>query len=281
MVPAPTNPVPTEPAPPTLGAALTLGDLPAWRDWLIAEGRAVELQDFMALSPRPDHWREIAAQACVALDGHTGPRGLHGPFLDFGLAARDPDIVAVARARIDAAQEAAELMGATQMVLHSPFTRWMQLGHAAGLVHQAEVAARAADLLAPALRRAEDQGVTLVIENIEDPDPEARRLIIEAAGSPALALSVDTGHAAVAHGTAGAPPPQDFLRAAGTELAHVHVADNDLAADLHLPPGQGRIDWGAVFAALPPSAPRLLLELKDTASIPTAVAYLAGLDLAQ
>ncbi|MGY6633132.1 MAG: sugar phosphate isomerase/epimerase family protein [Alkalilacustris sp.] len=265
---------------PILGAALGVRDLPRWGDWLRAADRCVELHDFIAPALLEGDWRGVAEQAGALLHGHAGPRGLHGPFLDFGVAAGDPAIVAIARRRLDRGLDVAAVLGATQMVVHSPFTRWLHLGHAAGLVDPADVAARAADLLAPALARAADQGVTLVLENIEDPDPAARALIVQAAASPALALSVDTGHAAVAHGTSGAPPPEVFVQAAGAALAHVHVADNDLRGDLHLPPGAGAIDWRAVFAALPEDPPRLLLELKDPDRLPEAVAYLEGLGLA-
>jgi len=85
----------------------------------------------------------------------------------------------------------------------------------------------ARDTLAPVLIRAEDMGVTFVLENIEDIEPADRARLCAALDWQALALSVDTGHAHYAHGSTGGPPVDYFIRDAGTKLAHVHLQDAD------------------------------------------------------
>ena len=47
----------------------------------------------------------------------------------------------------------------------------------------------------------------LVVANIEDKDPMDRVTLARSFGSPAVKVSVDTGHANYAHGSTGAPPP--------------------------------------------------------------------------
>ena len=80
----------------------------------------------------------------------------------------------------------------------------------------------------------------------------------------------------------GAPPVDYFIRDAGARLAHVHLQDVDGHADRHWPPGEGEIEWHAVFRALAdaPGAPHLLLELRDKAAIPRGFAWLRDLELA-
>ncbi|MBP0575799.1 hypothetical protein J8J27_34280, partial [Mycobacterium tuberculosis] len=58
------------------------------------------------------------------LDGHAGRLGIHGPFWGFKLDSQDPDIRAVVTRRLLQGVAAAEALGATQMVIHSPFTTW-------------------------------------------------------------------------------------------------------------------------------------------------------------
>ena len=131
-------------------------------------------------------------------------------------------------------------------------------------------------VLAPVVQRAEAEGITLVIENIEDIDPQDRHDLARALGSDAVKLSLDTGHAQYAHGATGAAPVDYFVTAAGADLAHVHLQDADGHADRHWAPGRGTINWHAVFAALAalPVAPHLVLELRHRADIPAAMDYL-------
>ena len=83
--------------------------------------------------------------------------------------------------------------------------------------------------------------VTLVLENIQDPEPAHRREMVEGIGSDWLRLSIDTGHAQLARRAAGAPPVDYFVRDAGALLSHVHLQDVDGHADRHSgPPATAR-----------------------------------------
>jgi sugar phosphate isomerase/epimerase len=137
--------------------------------------------------------------------------------------------------------------------------------------------------LKPALARAEDLGVAMVLENIKDVDPAHRAAVVEAAGSPALKLSVDTGHANWARHMAGGPPVDRFISAAGAQLGHVHLQDTDGYADRHWVLGEGTIPWAPIFAALGQidATPHLIVEINEFNRVPEAVAHLEALGLAQ
>lgn len=117
----------------------------------------------------------------------------------------------------------------------------------------------------PAVKRAEAMGVEIVVENIEDRDPTARVRLVESSASPALKVSIDTGHAAWAHGICNAPAVDRYMRAAGNQLAHVHIQDTDHFADRHWAIGDGTLPWGIIFAefARLNSNPRLIIDIKD------------------
>jgi sugar phosphate isomerase/epimerase len=267
---------------PLIGAAIDVADLAQWGDWIMADHRDLELQDFCEPEVIAGDWQDRAAEARRRLDGYEGRLGIHGPFWGFTIDSRDADVRAIVRKRLDQGLDVCAALGATQMVVHSPYTTWD--GHNLDTVAGAREAMleRVHACLAPAARRAADQGVALVIENIEDTDPRDRLRLAESLGD-AVQLSLDTGHAQYAHVSTGAPPVDVFVRLAGARLAHVHLQDADGHADRHWALGLGTISWAGVFGALAdcPSAPRLVLELADKGGIGRSVAFLEAAGLAR
>ncbi|MCL6707995.1 sugar phosphate isomerase/epimerase [Pseudomonas sp. R2.Fl] len=267
---------------PILGAAMTLKSLATHRDWLLEHQRDLELQDFVEADVLNGDWSPLVARARSLLDGHTGRVGIHGPFWGFVLDTEDPDVRAVVSKRLDQGLSVCEALGATHMVIHSPFTTW-SYNHIMNERDEFDAIIERCHLsLGAAVKRAEEIGCTLVIENIEDKDPAHRLALADSLNSPAVALSVDTGHAHYAHGSTGAPPVDHYIRIAGNRLQHVHLQDADGYADRHWSLGEGNILWHSVFAALSEltSNPRLIIELRDHSKIPASAAHLAALGLA-
>lgn len=274
---------------PTLGCALFVHELDAMQDFWREPGRDIELQDFIRPETLSGDWRPIAERAWALLDGHTARWGIHGPFVGFTLASGDREVRAVIHRRLDQALDACAAVGGTHMVVHSPLTIWD--GH--NLDYWPHARERLAEAvianLGPAARRAEDIGVTIVLENIEDCDPAFRRDVAKAIG-PSVKVSIDTGHANYVHHMHGAPAVDYYVRAAGRDLAHVHLQDSDGYADRHWAPGDGNVPWRQVFHALTtatalgeegPERPRLILELRDKSWLPAAVRTLEALGLAR
>lgn len=265
-----------------IGACLRIGEIDAHRAWLFDDARDIELQDFMSRASLTTDKDDLIATARAALSGHEGRLGIHGPFEGLDIDNKDPELRPLITARFLAAVEAAEAIGARQMVMHSPFTHWYQNNIHSWQGYVESKLRRIHEVLTPVVKRAEDTGVTLVMENIQDVDPSTRRTMVDSFASEAMALSIDTGHAHLARSMSGAPPVDYFVRDAGVQLMHVHIQDVDGHADRHWPPGEGVIEWTAVFQALAdcPSAPHLVLELRNKADIPKGFAHLQALGLA-
>lgn len=270
---------------PLVGFAAQVSDLLA-NPALLRDGpRDIELHDFFMADILAGDWRPLAEQARALLRGHGGRLGIHGPFWGLDIASPDPDVQTIVARRMDQALDICAFLGASQMVVHSPYTLWdhHNLDHFAWRSAHDWIIGNCHACLRPAVRRAEALGVVLVIENVQDKDPDIRAELARSFGSDAVALSVDTGHAHFMNGIAQAPPPDFFIRRAGDLLQHVHLHDGDGCADRHWPIGEGSIPWPAVFRALSEAGqmPRLILELSDKAGIPASLARLRELGLAR
>jgi sugar phosphate isomerase/epimerase len=264
-----------------IGACLKTSEIADHRNWLFDTARDIELQDFMTHAALSTEFEDRIAAAKAGLEGHTGRLGIHGPYEGLDIDNKDAELRPIITARFLKALEAAERIGARQMVLHSPYTAWYQNNIFSFSRYVENKLDRIHDVLGPVVRAAEEMGILLVIENIQDVRPETRRAMVDSFGSSAIALSIDTGHAQLARRMSGAPPVADFICDAGHQLAHMHLQDVDDHADRHWPPGEGEIEWAAVFRALAgcDSAPHLVLELRDKADILKGFAYLRDLGL--
>ena len=265
-----------------IGACLRAEEIAEHRDWLFDADRDIELQGFGTPEALGKDLDACVAAAVAALDGHRGRRGIHGPYEGLDIDNKDVEVRPIITARFLKALEAAERIGARQVVLHSPYTRWYQNNLLARPGYSEAKLGRIRDVMDPVVRNAEAKGLTLVIENIQDVDPATRRMMVDAFDSDAIALSIDTGHAHLARRMSGAPPVDYFVRDAGNQLQHVHIQDLDGHADRHWAPGEGEIEWPEVFRALAncESAPHLVLELWDKSHIPKGFGYLRDLGLA-
>jgi sugar phosphate isomerase/epimerase len=264
-----------------IGACLTTVEIADHRGWLFDADRDIELQDFGSYKGLTTEFDDRIATAKAALAGHRGRLGIHGPYEGLDMDNKDPELRPFITARFLKALEAADQIGARQMVLHSPYTRWYQWNRLAKPNYDEIKLGRIHQIMDPVVTAAEDKGITLVIENILDVDPASRRMMVDTFNTNAIALSIDTGHAHLARRMSGAPPVDYFIRDAGAQLRHVHLQDLDGHADRHWAPGEGEIHWHEVFRALSEctSDPHLVLELRRKSDIPKGFAYLQGLGL--
>ncbi len=259
------------------GAALPVSKLEAHRDWLVDGQRDLEIQDAFRPEVLDGGWRSLARQARNTLTGYSGRLGIHGPFDGLPIVTTDPMIRAVVTARLLQGLDFAEEVGATHMVVHSP---WLNLGHPfiphSPYYERKDIIGRAQQTLAPAVKRAEQIKCALVIENIFDQHTAPWIELIQSFNSGYVRASIDVGHAYIMH-RAGGASPDAFVRAAGPLLEHLHLQDTDGLSDRHWRPGVGNVNWFALFEALQQldHTPRLILELHDYDLIQEGALWLA------
>jgi sugar phosphate isomerase/epimerase len=268
---------------PTLGAAMPARLLPEYREWLISDQRDLELQDAVYPSVLDGDLQPLVRQVRDVLDGYTGRIGIHGPFLSLDLLGYDPKIRSVVVERYRQALHLAAELGASHMVIHSPFIFFGSpfLAHAPSAGQQDQIAQIQATL-EEIVPLAEQARCTLMIENIQDTNPAPLLNVVRSFDSEYVRMSLDTGHAFITH-RIGGPTPDQWVREAGALLGHVHLQDSDGQLDRHWLPGDGNLNWFALFEALREleHTPRLILEVRNQGELLRGVEYLRGRGLAR
>lgn len=208
------------------------------------------------------------------------PESFHAPFAEsIDITAPDPAERRGALAEILRAAEAAAILGARHFVIHPgpektglpADQRLSRMDNAVGVL----------DLLA---RRCRDLGVKLLLENmLPHLFSGAVRDLLWLLGSmdaDDVGVCLDTGHAFLSGDLAG------VVHKLSGHLRMIHASDNHRQFDDHLPPGDGGIDWPALWSQLAASgfAGTVILEIAGNgnpedilAGAQRARAYLEGL----
>jgi sugar phosphate isomerase/epimerase len=265
---------------PVVGAAMRLASLPQHIDWLVADQRDLEINDPGYYAYLDGDWQAEAraGRALLTERGYSGRLGIHAAYEGLDLFTRDRKVQRVIQERyLESLAFGAEL-GATHMVIHSPF---VSFGNAFAAYTPASRRQPVIDtvqhILSAVLPTAEQMGCTLVIECILDKHPQPLIDLVASFDSPLVRVSIDVGHAFIMHQDGGASP-DEWIANAGELLGHLHLQDNNGHADYHWAVGDGEINWRAVFWALRhnPAQPRLILEV---AEVMRSFEYLRGLGL--
>ncbi|MEO1115480.1 MAG: sugar phosphate isomerase/epimerase, partial [Pseudomonadota bacterium] len=109
---------------PILGAALNVNSLETHRELMLAKPRDLELQDFVTGEVLNGDWMPLVERVKALLDGHEGRVGIHGPFWGFTVDTVDVDVREVVKKRLLQGLEVCEALGASHMVIHSPYSTW-------------------------------------------------------------------------------------------------------------------------------------------------------------
>lgn len=111
-----------------------------------------------------------------------------------------------------------------------------------------EVRDRKREILWAMAREGSRRGVRLCLENLSEPPEDIQPLLTEC---PELGLTLDIGHAQI---LCSQNTTVTFLERWPERIYHVHAHDNRggdrVEDDLHLPIGEGTIDFPSIFQAL-------------------------------
>ena len=191
-----------------------------------------------------DRW-DGAARAHLA---HSDRFVFHAPFAELCPCAIDPMVRDVTMRRFRQTAALSRAYGIRRIVVHSGF-----IPHVYYPVWFVEQSAR----FFRALLDAEPE-VALCVENVLDDDPAPLMDLADAVDDPRLGLCLDVGHA----NTVSKIPVRQWLKRLAPRLMHLHLHDNDGAADLHQIPGDGSLGFPGLMDEIEAAAPKATLTFE-------------------
>ena len=162
---------------------------------------------------------------------------LHGPWMNLSLGSDDPEIQRLTAQRLNQALEFCSRLGTKHMVIHSGFHPTYHRDV------EEEWVATAIKNMSGVLKIAEDLKIVLSIENSLDNDEEYLMKIVDNFESNFLKTCFDAAH----YNVFGRFSILEHLDRYSDNISEIHISDNDGKVDLHLPIGQGNIDFNAFF----------------------------------
>jgi sugar phosphate isomerase/epimerase len=203
-------------------------------------GIGLEIIDFSIATRMDDFaaWDGAVRQHVAGVDRLM----LHAPYHDLAPASIDPEIRGVTMHRFEQALATAAAYGVNGVVYHSGYVPRAYLPRD----WVASSAAFWRGFLAD-----KPVGLRLFIENVADDRPELLRDLIDALDDPRVAVCLDVGHANIN----SAIPLSQWIPALTSRIGHVHLNNNDGAADRHWRLDRGNIDMAETLALLSEHSP--------------------------
>lgn len=203
-----------------------------------------------------------------ALDRDRSNDTLHGAFLDVVVSSDDAFIAEYSKKRLRQSMEIGRKLSVKGVVFHSGLVPGVtSTPYLNNWLSRQEVFYRELCREYPEL--------TVYMENTQETSPELLLPLIERMSDcKNFKVCLDYAHAAISK-----TPLERWVTALEPYIAHMHVNDNDLLADLHQVPGEGKIDWhqyGQLTKKLTKAA--VLVELRGLERQRQALEYLKSIE---
>jgi sugar phosphate isomerase/epimerase len=163
---------------------------------------------------------------------------IHGPFMDLSPGAVDAAVAKVSLERFLKVVEMSDILRPEVIVFHAGYEKWKYGGKVDLWLTQSLKTWRAV------MKRAEEFGVRVAIENIVDAEPGHLKRLADEMAHPLFGLCLDVGHREMFSDISAA----DWLSGMHPHVFELHLHDNFGEADDHKPIGEGRIDFAPLFA---------------------------------
>ena len=167
---------------------------------------------------------------------------MHGTYFDVAYASNDPLIVEVTKKRFLQCVQATAFHGAKHLIFHSAFRVFYNMR---GSSLEKWYIKASIDFWKDFESNIPD-GMTVLLENVEDDIPEQLAEIIYGIDSPKIACCFDAAHAHVY----SSAPLEEWVRVLGGKIKRVHLSDNDGKKDSHVPLGGGNVPLLSVIPAI-------------------------------
>lgn len=157
---------------------------------------------------------------------------MHGAFLDVVVFSSDDKIAEISKIRMRQSMEVARSLGVQSVIFHTNGNPMLS-----GEVYDNNVIVKTTEYLEKLLQEYPD--VNIYLENMFDATPKILVRISERLCKYMnYGVCLDYAHASISD-----LPMSDWVEALAPYLRHIHINDNDLKKDMHMPVGSGSINW--------------------------------------
>jgi sugar phosphate isomerase/epimerase len=216
-------------------------------------------------------WQADLSRYRTLLQAVPGARSLHGPFMDMAPGSPDARINQVCMERYQHAIHIAAELEIPLVIFHANFI---------GAIHTQEYRrgwhARNLDFWGPLADYAQQQGVTVAIENMWEFDPAIIGDLLQQLQHPHLRACLDVGHAHLYSDV----PFSTWLSTLQEWIVHLHLNNNDGKLDGHGALDQGVLHYPKLLPPLRalPQHPSMTLEMDTLESMRASLPFLELVD---
>jgi sugar phosphate isomerase/epimerase len=217
----------------------------------------IELTSFAFPSILDGDLRTIVQSYRTALKDFENEVSIHGVFMDMITASVDTKIVSVARERVLQNIKIARQLEAKIVTFCSCFNPCIATSSPS---YTEGYRRRQIKFWSEISHSIADSNLTLVFENLWEPQPEIIRYVLDGVGSENFKANLDTGHVNIYSKIS----IERWVEVLGDRLSYIHLNDNCGDFDSNLAPGDGSIRWDRFFDALKQYGlkPRICLEVE-------------------
>lgn len=183
--------------------------------------------------------REVILQLKNHLD-YNPSLTIHAPFMDLSPGAVDSKVRAVTMERFYHVLDIAKELKVKCVVFHSGYEKWKYALNIDLWLEQSLLTWR------PLVKKAEEIGAKIAIENIFENEPTNLRMLIEKMKNNSFGICFDSGH----FNLFSKVSLEDWLGHLKPYIIELHLHDNNKTSDQHLPIGEGTFDFGKLFSAM-------------------------------
>lgn len=165
---------------------------------------------------------------------------IHAPFMDLSPGAVDSKVRDVTMERFNHVLDIAKELKVKCVVFHSGYEKWKYALNIGLWLEQSLLTWK------PLMKKAEEIGAKIAIENIFEDEPENLRMIMEKMGNNSFGICFDSGH----FNLFSKVSLENWLEHLKPYIIELHLHDNNKTSDQHLPIGEGTFDFGKLFSAI-------------------------------
>ena len=241
-----------------------IGRIGEWNDLSEELGIAFEYNDFFmpcCINDEDEYARRLSVYK--GLNRKSDRDTLHGAFLDIAVNSGDGEIMRLSAKRCEKSVETALELNCRGVVFHTNYI----IGFKSDF-YRSEWVKRCAGYYRTLAEKYPE--INIFVENMFDDTPELlRRLAEEMEGVKNFGVCFDVAHAALWN-----LPLGEWTDSLKKYTRHVHINDNDLCQDLHLPMGDGKIDYGFLKEKPFTGLESMLLEVNGIEGFKKSYEYL-------